>query len=337
MAIFDSVVDMIGRTPLLRFPTAHTSCDVYLKLEKFNPGQSVKDRAALNIVRGAEERGELKPGGTIVESSSGNTGIALAMIGAALGYRVIVVVDNHTQQEKIETIKAYGASVERVAEDKPPDYQAAAERVARVKELCSAIPGAFFANQGDNLDNRAAHYKTTAEEIVEELGEIDCFFATVGTGGSVSGTGRRLKELCPDVKVFGVEPAGSVLFGHPYAPFHQSGSGSAREVWQNIDFELIDETFRITDRQAFTTCRHVARRRGLLIGGSAGSVLYKTLEYVGTKPAHKKIVTLIPDGGERYLTTAFSDAWMRQHDLFDPQVSVSLDAWMGIDGSAAYV
>lgn len=328
-SVADSVFDLVGGTPLLRLALKGLDCELYLKLERFNPGINVKDRAARNMILEAERRGDLKPGGTIIESSSGNTGLALAMLGAARGYRVIVVVDNHVQKEKIDLIRAFGGEIEHVGRDLPPEEQAGEERETKIRELLDRIPDAFFVNQGDNLDNQAAHYKTTAEEIVEAVGPVDYFFAAIGTGGTISGTGRRLKEYNPDTVVIGVEPEGSVFFGHPYRPFYLTGAGSTKEIWKNIDFSLIDEHFQVGDKEAFNTCRYIARRRGILMGGTGGMVVYKMVEYVATRGVTGKVVGVVPDGGEQYLSTIYDDEWMERHRLHDPAVFEFLDRYIG--------
>lgn len=325
MAIYDNVFEMVGNTPLYHMPVKGTDCKVYLKLEMFNPGHSVKDRAARNMLLEAERQGLLKPGDTIIESSSGNTGIALAMLSAERGYSFICVVDNHSPKEMIEVLKAYGARVERAGQHLPPDVHAPQERQALIERLRKTIPNTFYVNQGDNLNNREAHYKTTAEEIVAELGLVDYLVASIGTGGSISGTGRRLKEYNSDTVVIAVEPAGSIIFGKPFSPFYQSGAGSGCLIFKNIDFSLIDEHYGATDRQAFNTCRYFARRKGLLVGGSAGGVIYKTIEYVTSKLCKGVVVALIPDGGERYLSTIYNDEWMVEQDLGDDDVWQFLD------------
>jgi len=317
VTVYDSLFDIVGQTPMLRMSVAAGDCILYFKLEKFNPGESIKDRAAQNMILQAERRGDLRKGSIIIESSSGNTGISLAMLAAERGYTFICVVDNHVSPEKVDILRAYGAVIERVGEDLPPDYHAAAERIARVKQLLDEIPGAFFIDQGDNPDNSAAHYYGTAEEILSDVGAPDYLIASVGTGGSISGTGKRLKEVKPTCTTIAVEPAGSVIFGEPYAPFFQSGSGSARMIFKNVDFSIIDEHYQVGDQQAFTTCRYMARHHGLLLGGSGGSVVYKAVDYIATHNCHGVVVALIPDGGARYLSTIFNDHWISDHNLFD--------------------
>lgn len=326
--IAESVLDLIGYTPLLRLKLKGLDCEVYLKLESYNPGANVKDRAAINMILQAELRGDLKPGGTIIESSSGNTGLSLALIGAARGYRVIVVVDNHVQPEKMAIMRSFGAIVEHVGKHLPPEQQAGCEREQKVKELLNSIPGAFYVNQGDNLDNRAMHYRTTAEEILTAIGPIDYFFASIGTGGTISGTGKRLKECNNNTVIVGLEPKGSVFFGQPYEAFYLTGAGSTKEIWKNIDFDIIDKSFAVTDRQALNTCRHFARRIGLLMGGTGGMVAYKVIEYVASHHPTGKLVGIVPDGGEQYISSIYNDEWMARYGLLDPSIGEFLDCYL---------
>ena len=315
-----NVVELIGHSPILRLRIRDLPCELFLKLEQFNPGANVKDRAALNMIIQAEKRGDLRPGGTIIESSSGNTGLSLAMIGAARGYRVIIVVDNHVQAEKMAIMRAFGAEVEHVGKDLPPEEQAGVQREERVKELIAAIPGAFYVNQGDNLDNRAIHYSTTAEEILASVGPVDFLFASIGTGGTISGTGRRLKEVNPKTVVVGLEPVGSVFFGSDYKPFYMTGAGSTKEIWKNIDFDVIDEHFEVSDKQAFSTCLYLARYTGLLVGGTGGMVVYKLVEFAVTNKICGRAIAIVPDGGDQYISSVFEQEWMRKFSLVDDSV-----------------
>ena len=321
MRVADKITDLIGSTPMLRLLLKIPQCEAYLKLEQFNPGANVKDRAALNMILEAEQKGFLRPGGTILESSSGNTGLSLAMVGAARGYRVIIVVDNHVQLEKMAIMRAFGATVEHVGKELPPEQQAGCQRDERIKELLATIPGAFYANQGDNLDNRAVHYRTTAEEILRSVGSVDVLFAAIGTGGTISGTARRLKEVNPNTIVIGVEPLGSVFFGDEYKPFYITGAGSTREIWKNIDFPLIDQHFQVSDKQAFNTSRFLAKNLGLLTGGTGGMLVYKLIEFALGSGISGKMVAILPDGGEQYMSSIYDDAWMNRYSLIDDSVA----------------
>jgi cystathionine beta-synthase len=322
--ICNEVGALVGDTPLMRLWMSTGDPGPYLKLEKFNPGQSVKDRAALTMLLEAEKRGQLRPGDTIIESSSGNTGISLAMLAAARGYRLICVIDNHITREKIDMLRAYGATLEPVGTDLPPNYHAAAERLERIAELKHRYPAAYFIDQGENPDNPRAHFENTATELISNLDQIDCLVVAVGTGGSISGLARRLRKHYENIRIVAVEPKGSIIFGLPYEPFYQSGSGSAKVVFGNVDFEVIDEHCQVADATAFTSARFLARQLGLLVGGSSGSVAFESIRRAAESPG-KTIVGIMADGGERYLGTIFNDEWMSSHDLFDEAVSSYLD------------
>lgn len=325
MPVVRSVEELVGDTPLYHLPLKHSPCMLYLKLEYFNAGHSVKARIALNMLFEAEKEGRLRPGDTIIESSSGNTGIALAMLAAARGYKFICVVDNHVQEEKIRILEAYGAIIERVGRNLPADYHAAKERIARVEELRAEHPQAYFVDQGDNPNNAEAHYKTTGPEILRDLGNVDYLFASVGTGGSISGTGRRLREQNLKVRIVGIEPAGSIIFGKPYHPFFQSGSGSAKLIFKNVDFGMIDENFSVNDNRAFTSCLYMAQRKGLMFGGSGGSVVFGAIDYLIRNTCRGVAVAIIPDGGERYLSSVYNRQWMEQHKFLDQETWDYLD------------
>lgn len=316
--IVDRLSDLVGKTPVLRIHPLGNVTELFLKLEKYSPGQSIKDRVAKQMLNAAEESGQLQPGGVVIESSSGNTGISLAMYAAERGYRFICVIDNHVPREKVDALRALGAQIEHVGADLPPDYHAATERMLKVEELKALYPNAFFTSQGDNPENPKAHHDGTAMELLEELGSFDEFVTSVGTGGTVSGVGRRLKEVLSDVTITGVEPDGSIIFGNPYHPFYQSGSGTAQIIFANTDFSVIDNGMQVTDAQAFAACRFMARRYGLLVGGSSGSVIWAVAQRVQADRTLRRIVGVMGDGGERYINTIFNDEWMSEHGLIDP-------------------
>lgn len=328
MAVVESLADLVGDTPMLRWPFPHA--DVYLKLEQSNPGQSVKDRAALEMLLGAEEDGRIRPGDVIIESSSGNTGISLAMLAAERGYRFICVVDNHAAKKKIDILRALGAQIEHAGDHLPDNYHAAKERIEKVRKLEARYPYAYFIDQNENKHNPRAHERTTAREIIRDLDSVDFLIASIGTGGSISGTSRALREHNSNLHVIGVEPDGSIIFGHAYHPFFQSGSGVAKIVASNVDFHAIDENVRVTDSEAFMTCRVVARLRGLLIGGSSGSVIWTALRLVAKGRLQGNIVCIIADSGERYIDTIFNDSWLRQHNLYDQDISRMVEEWLSV-------
>lgn len=326
MTVATDLTTLVGRSPLFELNCQNAGCRLFLKLEHLNPGGSVKDRAARAMILHAERVGRLRPGGTIIESSSGNTGISLAMFAAARGYRFICVVDNHVAATKIKILRAYGAVIVRVGAHLPPDYHAAAERIQMVKELCEKHKDAYFIDQGSNPNNPLAHTEGTAEELMRDIpGAISMLIASVGTGGTISGTGRALKRVNAATRVLGVEPDGSILFGHPYQPFFQSGSGSARMIFENIDFEVIDQSIRVNDRNAFNTCRYFARMHGLLCGGSSGSVLFALAQLLEGGSLSGNVAVVLCDSGERYLDMIYDDEWMAAHHLLDPGVDHLLD------------
>lgn len=327
--IYSNVTEMIGGTPLLELPVRNPNWQLYLKMEKTNPGQSMKDRMALSMINGAEQRGDLKPGGTIIESSSGNTAIGLAMISAARGYRFIAVVDHHAAKEKINIIRAYGGEVAYVGEGYAPNKVAVKEREEMAARLAAEIPNSFFPNQADNPDNPVG-YEPLAQEIIETLGDVRMLIGSIGTGGSLCGTAGALKKKDPSTKVVAVEPKGSVIFGGPDGPYFQSGTGNpgSVEIAGNVDRSVIDENHWASDKEAFNTARFLAKSRGILVGGSAGGVVYKALELADSSEGGGNMVALIPDGGERYISTLFNDDWMHANQLLDISIETHLRTLM---------
>ena len=328
--IVNKVTDLIGNTPLFELKMKNNDWKVYLKLEKFNPGGSMKDRMALNMIEQAEKDGRLKPGGTIVESSSGNTAIGLAIASAIKGYKFIAVVDHHASKEKIDMIKAYGGKIIVVGDNYGVDEVAVVEREKTAKRLASKIENCFFSNQADNFDNRAAYSDSVAKELVDELGEIDAFYAAIGTGGSSCGTALGLKSRSSKAVINVVEPVGSILFGGEGKPYFQSGTGNPKgaPIPKIIDYSIIDNNFFASDKEAFNTCRYFAKKFGILIGGSAGGVLYKALEDINQKEGSGSAVVLLCDGGEKYLNNIFNDEWITKYNLLDDSIEVKLDNWL---------
>lgn len=301
MNIKSSINELIGGTPLVRIPRMNdTGADIILKLEFFNPSGSVKDRAALAMLEDAKKRGLIKAGSTIIEPTSGNTGIGLAMVGAAEGYRVILVMPDTMSVERRKFLKAYGAELELT--DGAKGMKGAIERAEQMRD---EIPGSFIPQQFENPVNRDAHERTTGVEIWKDTdGEVDIFVAGVGTGGTVCGVGKALKALNPKVKIVAVEPADSpVLSGGKPGPHALQGIGAGFVPGIYLP-EVVDEVFRVTTEQAGDTARTLAKKEGILSGISSGAALYAAME-VGRRPenAGKKIVVLIPDSGSRYLST----------------------------------
>lgn len=328
--IVKKITDLIGNTPMLEIDMKNNGWKVYLKLEKFNPGGSMKDRMALNMIEQAEKDGRLKPGGTIIESSSGNTAIGLAIASAIKGYKFIAVVDHHASKEKIDMIKAYGGQTLVVGDGYKANEVAVVEREKTAKRMSMLMENSFFPNQADNFDNRGGYIDTLANELIDELGTVDEFYAAIGTGGSACGTAIGLKNRNSKAKINVIEPVGSIIFGGEGKPYYQSGTGNPIDapIPKIIDYSLIDKNYYATDEEAFNTCRYIARRFGLLIGGSAGGVLFKALEDINKKEGSGTAVVLLCDGGEKYLNNVFNDEWMIKNSLIDPSVEKKLEEWI---------
>jgi len=311
--IAESLIDLIGNTPLLRLRkvAADLDCQIVAKLEMLNPGGSVKDRPALTMIEAAERDGLLKPGGTIVEPTSGNTGVGLAIVAAQRGYRCVFVVTDKVAPEKIQLLEAYGAEVVvcpvAVEPEDPRSYYSVAER------LVNDIPGAFRPNQYGNDHNPEAHTLTTGPEIWRQTaGRITHFVAGIGTGGTITGVGRYLKSQSKDVQIVGADPAGSVYSGGSGRPYLVEGIGE--DFWPSTyDPSLVDRVVPVSDEDSFLMARRVTQEEGLLIGGSGGTAVAAALE-VGKElgPQHL-VVVLIPDSGRGYLSRVFDEKWMAGH------------------------
>lgn len=328
--IASKITDLIGNTPMLKLKMKNNDWNVFLKLEKFNPGGSMKDRMALNMIEEAEKSGQLKPGGTIIESSSGNTAIGLAIASAIKGYHFIAVVDHHASKEKIDMIKAYGAEIVVVGDGYKANEVAVIEREKTAKRMSEEMENAFFPNQADNFNNRAAYIDTLADELINDITTINSFYAAIGTGGSACGTAMGLKKRNSNTKINVIEPDGSILFGGEGKPYYQSGTGNPKDapIPKIIDYSLIDNNYYATDKEAFNTCRFFAKKYGLLIGGSAGGVLFKALEDINKKNGSGNAVVLLCDGGEKYLNNIFNDDFMIKNELIDLGVEDKLDNWL---------
>lgn len=297
--IFNNTLEMVGNTPLLKLNNIVKDgmADIYLKLEKYNPGGSVKDRAALGMIERAEELGLIKAGDTIVEPTSGNTGIALAMIGRLKGYRVIIVMPETMSVERRSLIRAYGA--ELVLTEGAKGMKGA---IAKAQEIAENEKGFYIPQQFINEANPNKHYATTAEEIVKDVNDLDLFVAGVGTGGTISGVGKRLKELRPEVKVVAVEPEKSpVISGGQPGPHKIQGIG-AGFIPEIYNKEFVDKVFTASEEEAFEAARLVAKEEGVLIGISSGANVAIAIKLAKELGAGNKIVTIAPDGGEKYLS-----------------------------------
>ena len=325
--ICNQMSDCIGFTPLLRLKSHKYPGEILLKLETMNPNGSMKDRPALNMIEDAERAGILKPGGTIVESTSGNTGLGLAMLAAERGYKFIAIVDGHAAEEKISIMQAYGAEIIKLPSDK--SALATADREALAEQMARDNPNIYWTKQHDNPANSAAYSNTLANEVLTATaGKIDILIAAVGTGGSLCGTAGKIKALIPTLKVIGVEPEGSIAFGGVAKPYYQSGTGTPEgaAIGELVDYTLIDEGIKVSDRAAFNTARYLARKRGILIGGSAGGVIYAALQKLAEFTTPVRIVIIIADGGGKYLNTIFNDKWMNDKQLLDASIEQELDA-----------
>lgn len=301
MRVGNNILELIGQTPLVKLNriVGKSDADIYLKLEYFNPGGSVKDRIALSMIEGAEERGELKPGSTILEPTSGNTGIGLAMVAAAKGYRAILVMPDTMSIERRNLLKAYGA--ELVLTPGAEGMKGAIEKAAEIKK---ENPDYFMPQQFENPDNVKAHYETTAREIVEQTGgKLDAFIAGIGTGGTITGVGRVLKENNQDVQLFAVEPSASpVLSGGKPGPHKIQGIG-AGFVPGILDTDIYDEVLKIDNEEAFEWARRAAREEGILVGISSGATIAAAIKIARRLGEGKKVVAIVASSGERYLTT----------------------------------
>ena len=287
---------VVGRTPLVELRHfARGAARIFAKLEAFNPGGSVKDRIALAMVDDAEARGLLKPGGTIVEATSGNTGVALAMVAAARRYRCVIVMPEGYGHVKARLMRSAGAEVVRT----PADAMMTGA-VARARQIADDTPGAFVPDQFHNAVNPETHYRTTGPEISAAVGgPIDAWVAGVGTTGTFVGVARHLTEIRPGILRVAVEPQGSILGGGPPGPHEVEGIGLSK-IWPILDRSLIDEVLEIRDKEAFDTCRQLAREEGLFVGGSSGAAAAGALRIAERLGAGKTVVTLFPDGAERY-------------------------------------
>jgi cystathionine beta-synthase len=328
MKFHNSVLDLIGKTPLVRINNItkqlKIKAPIYAKMESLNPGYSVKDRIGISMIDWAEKEGVLKKGGTIIEATSGNTGIGLALVAAVRGYKCIFVLTEKASTEKVRYLKGLGADIvvcPAAAKPGTPDHY-----VATAKRISQEMPNSFYPDQYNHPENPAAHYRTTGPEIWEDTeGKITHFVASIGTGGTISGTGRYLKEKNPNIKVIGADPYGSIFktykesgFIPEATPYLVEGIGQNLPVG-NADLATIDEIINITDRESFDLARQLGRREGIFCGGSAGTIFAGALKVAKDLDENSLIVFIVCDTGEHYLSKFHSDEWMKEKLLLEPQ------------------
>ncbi|MFF5125509.1 cysteine synthase family protein [Streptomyces syringium] len=324
-AVVSRISDLIGYTPLFELCRTENGSRLLLKLEMYNPTGTAKIRMARAMVDAAEAAGELRPGGRVIESTSGNTGLGLAVIAAERGYTFTAVVDHHACADKLRGMKALGTELVYVVDDGTEELATAA-REELAEDMARGRDNTIFTEQHNNPANGVGYFPV-AHELHQALdGRIDVLIGAVGTGGALCGTTRELRTLVPGVRTIGVEPKGSIAFGGPAHDYYQSGTGTPEgaEIGALVDFDLIDEGVKVGDVEAFATCRAVART-GLLIGGSAGGVVHEALTRLPSLPPGSTMVALVNDGGEKYMDTVFNDDWMNARNLIDPAVEREID------------
>ncbi|MCO5249228.1 MAG: pyridoxal-phosphate dependent enzyme [Chitinophagales bacterium] len=326
MQVYDNILQTIGNTPLVRLHKVidDIEAEVYVKIESFNPGNSIKDRMALKMVEDAEADGRLKPGGTIIECTSGNTGMGLALAASIKGYQCIFTSTDKQSKEKFDMLRALGAEVivcpTNVTPDDPRSYYSVAQKLSK------EIPHSVWMNQYDNLSNRQAHYEQTGPEVWKQMdGEITHLVVGVGTGGTISGTGKYLKEQNPAIKVWGIDTYGSV-----FKKYHETGIFDEKEIYpyitegigedilpKNVDFSVIDYFEKVTDKDGALMARRLAKEEGIFVGYSAGSAVAGLVQLKSRLKKDDKVVIILHDHGSRYVGKIFNDDWMREQGFMD--------------------
>ncbi len=318
MDTYKNILELIGDTPLIQLSRISRGIrpNIFVKVESFNPGGSIKDRIGLRMLDAAERDGLIKKGGTIVEPTSGNTGVGLAQAAALRGYRCVFVMPDKMSQEKVRLLKAYGAEVvicpTAVPKESPESYYSVADRLAR------EIPNAYQPNQYFNMENPKTHYDWTGPEIWRQMeGKMDIFVAGMGTGGTISGCAKYFKEQDPNVHIVGVDSEGSLYTSDKVWPYKVEGIGEDF-IPDTIDLDIIDEMVAVSDRDAFVTARRLAREEGILTGGSCGAALFGALQVARRYDESTNIVVVLPDGGRSYLSKFYSDEYMKENGFWDP-------------------
>jgi cystathionine beta-synthase len=321
---FQNILEAVGHTPVVKLQKVakHVQAAIYVKCEYLNPGGSMKDRVAMTIIADAERRGLLRPGGTIIEATSGNTGMGLSMVAAIRGYSCIFVMPDKMSQEKIASLRAFGAKVvicpTAVEPDDPRSYYSVSRR------LVEETPGSYYVNQYHNPANPEAHYTSTAPEVWEQTGgEIDVFCAGMGTGGTISGCGKYFRERKPGFKIVGVDPIGSLYYeyvktGRLTKPFAYYVEGIGEDFLPStMNLKLLDEVVRVDDKECFLMTRRLTREEGLFVGGSSGAAVAGAIKYAERTGKKENILVLLPDGASKYLSKIFNDDWMRQNGFLE--------------------
>ena len=322
-----NILDVIGDTPIVKLNKIgnHVNSDIYVKLEYLNPGGSIKDRMGVYLCQKAVERGDLKPGGTIVESTSGNTGVGIALFAAIHGYNCVFVMADKQSQEKIDNLKAYGAKVivcpTDVQPEDPRSYYSVAAKLG-------SLPNSVFLDQYGNMDNGESHFEITGPEIYKQTnGAFDTFLATVGTGGTISGCSRYLKSKMPNLKTVGVDCEGSILMH-----YHKTGEICEAKSYvvegigedflpDNVLFDQIDDFVMVNDKESFLMTRELLTKEGIYAGGSCGSAVVGAIRYAETLDKPERILVILPDSGNRYASKIYNDKWMRKMGYFKDEIS----------------
>lgn len=311
--IYNNILETIGKTPLVRLNkvNAHLDCTVYVKCEFFNPGGSVKDRIAYKMIHKAEEKGLIQKGDTLIEPTSGNTGIGIALAGAVLGYKVIIVMPEKMSMEKEVILKALGAEIRRTPTEVAWDHKDS--HISLARRLAKELPSAFMLDQYANPNNIAAHYEGTAMEILEDLDkQVDMIVAGAGTGGTLTGLSRKFKEVCPECEIIGVDPVGSILAGEgPIHPYEVEGIGYDF-IPKVLDHSYITEWVKTNDKESFHMAQRLIREEGLFIGGSSGSVMTALLKTATRLKKGQNCVAILPDGIRNYMSKFLNEEWMRE-------------------------